>query len=81
MVKLPHGQAEENSGCGGKVERVRAQLHPGRRAESSSETTSRPIKEIAGLSGFSTLEYLSRAFAAATGVSPTAWREQSVKNA
>ena len=45
------------------------------------ETTSRPIKEIAALSGFSTLEYLSRAFAAATGVSPTTWRERSVKNA
>ena len=45
------------------------------------ETTSRPIKEIAALSGFSTLEYLSRAFAAATGVSPTTWRERSVTNA
>ena len=45
------------------------------------ETTSRPIKEIAALSGFSTLEYLSRAFAAATGVSPTVWRERNVKNA
>ena len=44
-------------------------------------TTSRPIKEIASLSGFSSLEYLSRAFAAATGVSPTAWRERSVRNA
>ena len=39
------------------------------------------IKEIASLSGFSTLEYLSRAFAAATGVSPTVWRERNVKNA
>ena len=38
------------------------------------------IKEIAGLSGFSTLEYLSRAFAAATSVSPTVWRERNVKN-
>ena len=40
-----------------------------------------PIKEIASLSGFSSLEYLSRAFTAATGLSPTAWRENSVKNA
>ena len=40
-----------------------------------------PIKEIANLSGFSSLEYLSRAFTAATGLSPTAWRENSVKNA
>ena len=45
------------------------------------ENTSRPIKEIAVLSGFSTMEYLSRAFAAATSLSPTAWRERNVKNA
>ena len=43
--------------------------------------TSLPVKEIAALSGFSTLEYLSRAFAAATGLSPSAWRERNVKNA
>ena len=43
-------------------------------------TTSLPVKEIAALSGFSTLEYLSRAFAAATGLSPSAWRERNVKN-
>ena len=34
-----------------------------------------PIKEIASLSGFSTLEYLSRTFTATTGLSPTSWRE------
>ncbi len=39
-------------------------------------STSLPIKEVASLSGFSSLEYLSRAFAAATGMSPTAWRER-----
>ena len=39
-------------------------------------STSLPIKEVAALSGFSSLEYLSRAFAAATGLSPTAWRER-----
>ena len=62
---------------------VQRQIAEARIAEAKRllETTSRPIKEIAALSGFSTLEYLSRAFAAATGVSPTAWREQSVKNA
>ena len=36
-----------------------------------------PIKEVASLSGFSSLEYLSRAFTAATGLSPTAWRERN----
>lgn len=39
-------------------------------------STALPIKEVATLSGFSSLEYLSRAFAAATGLSPTAWRER-----
>ncbi len=38
--------------------------------------TSLPVKEVASRSGFSTLEYLSRAFAAATGLSPSAWREK-----
>lgn len=38
-------------------------------------TTALPIKEIASLSGFATLEYFSRAFTAATGLTPTAWRE------
>ena len=62
---------------------VQRQIAEARIAEAKRllETNSRPIKEIAALSGFSTLEYLSRAFAAATGVSPTEWREQSVKNA
>ena len=41
-------------------------------------STSLPIKEIAGLSGFATLEYLSRTFAAATGRTPSAWREYAV---
>ena len=41
------------------------------------DSTSLPVKEIASLSGFSTLEYLSRAFAAATGLTPTDWRERS----
>ena len=41
-------------------------------------STSLPIKEVASLSGFSTLEYLSRAFAAATGLSPSAWREKGL---
>ena len=45
------------------------------------DTTSLPVKEVAALSGFSSLEYLSRAFAAATRLSPSAWRERSVKNA
>ena len=40
-------------------------------------TTSIPVKEIATLSGFSSLYYLSRAFASATGLPPTAWREQN----
>lgn len=40
------------------------------------DSTSLPIKDVASRSGFSTLEYLSRAFAAATGVSPSAWRER-----
>ena len=38
-------------------------------------STSLPVKEIAARTGFSTLEYLSRAFAAATGLSPSDWRE------
>ncbi len=44
-------------------------------------STSRPIKEVARLSGFSSIEYLSRTFAAATGLSPTAWRKQNLKDA
>ena len=40
-------------------------------------TTSIPIKEVATLSGFSSLHYLSRAFASVTGLPPTAWREQN----
>lgn len=40
-------------------------------------STHLPIKEIAGLSGFSTLEYLTHAFTAATGLSPTVWRGQN----
>lgn len=40
-------------------------------------STPLPVKEIARLAGFSTLEYLSRVFAAATGLSPTAWRERT----
>ena len=40
--------------------------------------TSFPIKEIASLSGFNTLEYLSRTFAATTGHAPSAWRERAV---
>ena len=39
-------------------------------------TTSMPVKEVAAQSGFSSLEYLSRAFANATGLSPSAWRER-----
>ena len=38
--------------------------------------TTLPIKEVASLSGFSSLEYLSRAFSVATGLSPSAWRER-----
>ena len=37
-------------------------------------TTSIPVKEVATLSGFSSLNYLSRAFASVTGLPPTAWR-------
>lgn len=44
-------------------------------------STSLPVKDIAPMSGFSSLEYLSRAFAAATGLSPSAWRERNVRNA
>ena len=40
-------------------------------------STSLPIKEIAARTGFSTLEYLSRSFAAATGLTPSAWRENA----
>ena len=40
-------------------------------------TTSLPIKEIAAQSGFTTLEYFSRAFASATGLAPTEWREKA----
>ena len=61
---------------------VQKQIAEARIAEAKRllENTSRPIKEIASLSGFSTLEYLSRTFAVATGLSPTAWRERSVRN-
>ncbi len=41
------------------------------------ESTSLQIKEIATLSGFSSLEYLSRAFTCATGLSPSAWRAKN----
>ena len=44
------------------------------------DTTSLPVKEVASLSGFSTLEYLSRAFAAETGLSPSAWRERNIRH-
>lgn len=44
-------------------------------------STSLPVKDIATMSGFSSLEYLSRAFAATTGLSPSAWRERNVRNA
>ena len=40
-------------------------------------SSSLPVKEIAARTGFSTLEYLSRAFAAATGRSPSDWREHA----
>ena len=40
-------------------------------------STHLPIKEIAGLSGFSSLEYLTHAFTAETGLSPTVWRGQN----
>ena len=45
------------------------------------DTTSLPVKEVAALSGFSSLEYLSRSFSAATGLSPSAWRERNVSRA
>lgn len=62
---------------------VQRQIAEARIAEAKTllESTSRPVKEIAAMSGFSSLEYLSRAFAAATGLSPTAWRERSVRTA
>ena len=44
------------------------------------DTTSLPVKEVASLSGFSTLEYLSHAFAAETGLSPSAWRERNIRH-
>ena len=37
--------------------------------------TARPLADIARASGFSSAGYFSRAFAAATGLAPTAWRE------
>ena len=43
------------------------------------DTTSLPVKEIAALSGFSSLEYLSRSFSCTTGMSPTAWRERNIR--
>ena len=39
-------------------------------------TTVLPIKEVALLSGFATLEYFSRTFTATTGTAPSAWRER-----
>lgn len=39
------------------------------------ETTTLPIKEIASRSGFASIEYFSRAFAAAKGIPATTWRE------
>ena len=39
--------------------------------------TSLPIKEVAARTGFSTLEYLSRAFSTATGLTPSDWRERT----
>ncbi len=38
-------------------------------------STARPLADIARASGFSSAGYFSRSFAAATGLSPTAWRE------
>ena len=40
-------------------------------------STNLPAKQVASLSGFSTLEYLTHAFTAATGLSPIAWRGQN----
>lgn len=40
-------------------------------------STHLPVKEIASLSGFSTLEYLAHAFMSETGLSPTVWRGQN----
>ena len=40
-------------------------------------STNLPIKEIASLSGFSSLEYLTHTFTAGTGLSPTVWRGQN----
>ena len=51
-----------------------ARIYEAKRLLSSTHL---PVKEIASLSGFSTLEYLTHAFTAATGLSPTAWREQN----
>ena len=51
------------------------------KAKELLSTTSMPVKEIAHLSGFSSLEYLSRAFASATGLAPSTWRERNVRNA
>ena len=41
------------------------------------DATSLPVKEVAAISGFSSPEYFSRAFANATGLSPAAWRERT----
>ena len=40
-------------------------------------TTALPIKEVALLSGFATLEYFSRTFTAAAGITPSVWREKN----
>ena len=51
-----------------------ARIDEAKRLLSSTHLT---VKEIASLSGFSTLEYLAHAFMSETGLSPTVWRGQN----
>ena len=39
-------------------------------------TTDEPLREVAGLSGFSDVEYFSRTFKRFYGTSPAAWRKE-----
>lgn len=45
------------------------------------ESTTLPIKEVAARSGFASLEYFSRAFAAAKGIPATIWRTKNQSSA
>ena len=46
-------------------------------AEKLLLTTDEPLREIAGMSGFSDVEYFSRTFKRYYGTSPAAWRKSN----